>query len=122
MQEKQLDQKDKVDCNTHDIITWEKTIARQILPNISQSKGNQTMKLGQLIECNKRNICLKKYVENKAGRPVSDLFLFLKIAQIEGKESGLQLNFNMFQQPSTWYTIKTNCIKPLAIDPQIVQF
>ena len=26
-----------------------------ILPNISQSKDNQTMKLGQLIEYNKRN-------------------------------------------------------------------
>ena len=31
-------------------------IAIHILPNISQSKGNQTMKFGQLIEYNKRNI------------------------------------------------------------------
>ena len=31
-----------------------------ILPNISQSKGNQTMKFGQLIEHNKRNIFLQK--------------------------------------------------------------
>ena len=38
------------------------------------------MKLGQLIEYNNRNIYLKKYVENKAGRPVADLFLFFKIA------------------------------------------
>ena len=28
--------------------------------NISQSKGNQTMKFGHLIEYNKRNIFLKK--------------------------------------------------------------
>ena len=36
-------------------------IAIHILPNISQSKGgNQTMKLGQLIEYNKRNIFLQK--------------------------------------------------------------
>ena len=34
------------------------TIAIHILPNISQSKGNQTMKLGQLIEFNKGNIFL----------------------------------------------------------------
>ena len=34
------------------------TIARQILPNISESKGNQAMKLSQLIECNKGNIFL----------------------------------------------------------------
>ena len=29
-----------------------------VLPNISQSKGNQTIKLGQLTEYNKRNIFL----------------------------------------------------------------
>ena len=36
------------------------TIAIKILPNISQSRGNQTMKFGQLIEYNKRNIILQK--------------------------------------------------------------
>ena len=34
-------------------------IAIHILPNISQSKGNQTMKFGQLREYNKRNIFLR---------------------------------------------------------------
>ena len=34
------------------------TIAINILPNISQSKGNQSMKFGQLIEYNNRNIFL----------------------------------------------------------------
>ena len=50
------------------------TIAIHILPNISQSKGNQTMKFGQSIEYNKRNF--KNYAENEAGRLVPDLFLF----------------------------------------------
>ena len=36
------------------------TIAIHILPNISQSKGNQTMKFGQLIEYNKRNNFFQK--------------------------------------------------------------
>ena len=36
------------------------TITIHILPNISQSKGNQTMKFGQLIEYNKRNNFLQK--------------------------------------------------------------
>ena len=36
------------------------TIAIQILPNISQSKGNQTMKFGQVIEYDMRNIFLQK--------------------------------------------------------------
>ena len=35
------------------------TIAIQILPNISETKGNQAMKFGQLIEYNKRNIFLQ---------------------------------------------------------------
>ena len=48
------------------------TIAIHILPNISQSKDNQTMKIGQLIEYDKRKI----YVENKVGRLVPELFLF----------------------------------------------
>ena len=36
------------------------TIMIGILFNISQSKGSETMKLGQLIENNKRNIFLQK--------------------------------------------------------------
>ena len=36
------------------------TIAIQILPNILQNKDNQTMKFGQLIEHNKRNIFFQK--------------------------------------------------------------
>ena len=36
------------------------TIVIHILPNILRSKGNQTMKFGQLIECNMRNIFLEK--------------------------------------------------------------
>ena len=37
------------------------TLAIHILPNISQSKGNQTMKFGQLIEYNQKNIVPKKF-------------------------------------------------------------
>ena len=36
------------------------TIAIHILPNISQSKGNETVKFGQLIGYNKRDILLQK--------------------------------------------------------------
>ena len=46
------------------------------LLDISQRKGNQTMKFGQLMEYNKRNIFFENYAENEAGRLVSDLFLF----------------------------------------------
>ena len=36
------------------------TIAINVLPNISESKGNQTMRFGQLTEYNMRNIFLEK--------------------------------------------------------------
>ena len=53
------------------------TIARGILLNISQSKSKQTMKLGQLIEYNKRNIVFQKLYRN-LGRETScrPLFIF----------------------------------------------
>ena len=37
----------------------QQSIVIHILPNISRSKGNQTMKFGQLIEYNMRNIFLE---------------------------------------------------------------
>ena len=39
------------------------TIAIKISPNISPSKGNQSMKFGQLIEYNKRNIFFSKIMQ-----------------------------------------------------------
>ena len=55
------------------------TITIHILPNISQSKGNQTMKFGQLIEYNKINIFLQnlcgKWDQVTSSRP---LFIFWK--------------------------------------------
>ena len=49
-----------------------------ILPNISKSKGKQTMKFGQLTEYNKINFFLQSHAENEAGRLVLDLFLLLR--------------------------------------------
>ena len=53
------------------------TNAMHILPNISQSKGDQTMKFAQLIEYIKRNIFLQnlcgKWGKDTSSRP---LFIF----------------------------------------------
>ena len=53
----------------------QQTIAMHILPNISRSKGNQTMKFGPLIEYNLTNIFVEKSYTKCAGetipRPVS---------------------------------------------------
>ena len=58
-----------------DFTTWE-TITLNILPNISRSKGNQTMKFGQVIEYNKRNIFVNNHAKNEVDRLVPDLFCF----------------------------------------------
>ena len=59
------------------------TIAIHILPNISQSKGNQTMKFGQLIEYNRKNIFLqklcRKLAKETSSRPLSLFFFFVKL-------------------------------------------
>ena len=69
-------------------------IATQILYNISQIKGNQTMKLGQL---NIREIFFfKNYAENEIGKLVPDHFLFFEMAFYQVKASGLQLDFTIF--------------------------
>ena len=43
------------------------TVSIHILPNVSQSKENQTMRCGQLIEYNKKNIFFRNSTENEAG-------------------------------------------------------
>ena len=45
-----------------------------ILPTISRSKGNQTLKFGWLIECNM--IFFRYHTENEPGTLVLDPFLF----------------------------------------------
>ena len=48
----------------------QQTIVIYILPNISRRKGNQTIKFGQLVEYNTRNIFLEKSC-TKCGRETS---------------------------------------------------
>ena len=60
--------------------TGQQTKTMHISPNISRSKGNQAIKLSQLIIHSVRNMF---YVENEVGRLVSDLFLFFKKVYIK---------------------------------------
>ena len=50
------------------------TIAIHILPNISRSKGNQTMKFGQLIEYTMRNIFLENSYTKCSGETIPRSF------------------------------------------------
>ena len=90
-----------------------------ILHNISRSKDNQTIKFGQVIEYNKRNILFKNHVQNETRMLIRKLFLFFKRAFYEERAGGLQLSFNIFWQSSTWHTIKTSCIQFQTTDPDI---
>ena len=65
------------------------TIAIHILPNISISKGRQTMRFCLLIEDNKRNNFFKNHAENKARTLAPDLLLNFKKALYEVKASGI---------------------------------
>ena len=67
-----------------------------ILPNISRSKGNWTVKFDQLIEYNMRNIFFKNHAKIEGGRLVSDLFLFFEKVLHEVKTSGHHLSFSIF--------------------------
>ena len=51
------------------------TIAMNILPKISRSKSNQTIKFGQLIEWHEKQ---KNHTQNVLGK----LFLFSKISKL----------------------------------------
>ena len=44
-------------------------------PNISRRKGNQIIKLGQLIEYNRRNTLFEAYMQNVVERLVPDPFI-----------------------------------------------
>ena len=77
---KRLDLKDKVDFKFYDVIAWLLTIVIHILPNISRSKGNQTMKFDQLIEYKMRNIFLEKSC-TKCGGETRKLKLSISLDQ-----------------------------------------
>ena len=48
-----------------------------ILPNILRSKGNQAMKLGQLIDYRMKNVFLgKSYIKYGGGEATSRLFYY----------------------------------------------
>ena len=58
---KRLDKKAEVGLKIYDVTNWETiTITNHILPDISRSKGNQTIAFCHLIDYNKRNIFLEK--------------------------------------------------------------
>ena len=62
-----LDKKAKVKIKIYDVTKRQKIITIYMLPNISRSKGNQTIKFGQIIEYNMKNIFFEKSGSNYGG-------------------------------------------------------
>ena len=59
----------------------------KVLPNMSRSKDNQTKKVSQLIECNIRNIFMKKIIRKIWWRNYfQTIFSKTKIDQISGSK------------------------------------
>ena len=59
VQKKRLDQKDKVNLEIYDVTaSLTKNYNTHIVLNVLRIKGNQAMKLGQLIKYPKRNVFL----------------------------------------------------------------
>ena len=74
---KWLDKKDKVNFKFCGVTAWlaNSRNTQYILPNILRSKGYQTMKFGQLIECNTRIIFIENHTQNVVEKIVPELFL-----------------------------------------------
>ena len=78
------------------------TIVIHILPNISRGKSNQTMKFGQLIECNMRNMFPEKSYTKCGGesssRPFSEkLKLSISLDQFSKVLYSLLLLYGKFR-------------------------
>ena len=75
------------------------TISIHILHNISQCKGNQTMKFGPLIEYNKRNIFLQKLCRKWGSENSSKPLYFLKKLNARWKQVACSLVSIYFDNP-----------------------
>ena len=109
--DKPLNRKVKFNFKIYDVTDW-----KHILLNISRSKGNQTIKFGQL-KLYKESF--KSHGENETRRLVPDLFLFFKNALYKVKAKGRHLCFDMIGGPRLGHTIKTNFITFRTVDPKI---
>ena len=65
-----LDWKDKVNFIIYDVTTWKLTVTIHIFTNISRSKSDQTMTLGQLIWRSTGNIFLEKLYAKCCGETI----------------------------------------------------
>ena len=101
---KRLDKEDEVNFKSYDVTAWLTNNCIGILSNIWKSKGNQTIKFRQLIECNARNIFLEKWytkcAQETSPRPFSEK---------------LKLSISLNQQSRVLYSLLLLYAKLMAI-------
>ena len=104
---KWLDVKVKVNFKIYHIANWE-IIETHTLSSVSRSKGNQTIKFGQLVEYNIRNIFFWKFMPKMWCRNYSQtLFWKMKIDNIYGSRYlWIKVSYSLFNFMSKYRTIE----------------
>ena len=72
---KQLDKKVTDNFKIYDVTDWETNNCKAGIAQYLEKKGNRTMKFGQFIECNMRNIFLEKSYTKCGGKASPDSFI-----------------------------------------------
>ena len=103
--EKLLDLKDKVDFNNYDVRAWLTNNCNGHIANITRSKGNQTMKIPELIEHDMRNV----FLENLHLKCEGEAPPFSK------KSNGVKLSINIFKS----YVVCFYCTPSLGLSKYI---
>ena len=121
MQEKRLDQKDKVNFKIRDVTAW---FINNCNTHIVQYLTKERKPDNEIWSINR--IKQEKYFSSKIMRKMRQgdqfqtSFYFLKRFNIWRKQVVSSLvSIYIFRQPSTCHAIKTNCINLQAIDPEI---
>ena len=94
------------------------TVAIQVLSNVSRSKGNETMKFGQLKSLTSEILFFKNHTQNVVEKPFWDPFLknqnwaYLRVNSLKY----IQFVFIVCQVESYRNILKLSC-RPLALTP-----
>ena len=104
MWENGLIKKIKVNLKIYDVTTWlTNSFNKDIETSLSRSKGNQTMKLDQLIEYNMRNIFLEKSYINYGVETIPRPF-----------SKKTKLSISLDQQSNVLYSLLLNRTKAVS--------
>ena len=79
---KGVDKKAKANFKIYDVADWQANSYNTYIVQHLKSKGNQTMKFGQLIEYDMRSVLHKNHTESKVGRLLPGTELITQTAEL----------------------------------------